>query len=217
MCNFVGYLSVFVTVCSTFKNTVWSTCKLDGARVSWSGKKRGVWVKTHLFIARLEVGMLIVDVSPPKWIFITLIWYYFSWHQALAEVSSYKICHLYLAASPSPVSCAIGHGWRWCSALLVLWPFSRADLTVSEADLLRSPVLPACLILHATGISSIDHGCRSVCRCLHRSVSLITHSHSSARLLISPRPLSLCLPLVPPSLVPLCARSLSVSLSHTFF
>lgn len=75
--------------------------------------------------------------------------------------------------------------------LLVLWPFSRADLTKSEADLLRSPLLPACLILHANGISSIDHGCRSVCRCLHRSVCLITHSHSSARLLISPRPLSL--------------------------
>ncbi len=91
------------------------------------------------------------------------------------------------------MSCAIGHGRWWCSALLALWPVGRADLTASEADLLRSPLLPARLILHATGIGSIDHGCRSVCRCLHRSVSLITHSQSSARLLILPRPLSLFL------------------------
>lgn len=42
----------------------------------------------------------------------------------------------------------------------------------------RSP--PARLILHATGIVFIDHGCRGACRWLHRSVPLITHSYSSS-------------------------------------
>lgn len=130
-------------------------------------------------------------------------------------MSSYKICHLYLAMISSPLSCATGHGWWWCSTLLELLPFSGACLTVSKADLLRSPLLAVRLILHATGISSIDHGCRSVCRCLHRSVTLITHSHSSARLLISPRPLSLllCLTL---SLTYTLPQSLSRPLAFSF-
>lgn len=142
-------------------------------------------------------------------------------------MSSCKVCHLHLAMNSSPVSCAIRHGWWWCSTLLELLPFNRADLTASKADLLRSPLLTARLILHATGISSIDHGCRSVCRCLHRSVTLITHSHSSARLLISPRPLSLSLSLLlylsylhtPMSLSSPCfllPPSLSYFLTHIF-
>lgn len=57
---------------------------------------------------------------------------------------------------------------------------------------------PAPLLLHASGISSIDHSCHGVCRCLHRSVSLITHSESSAA--------HLAQTLTPP-----------LTLSHTFF
>lgn len=86
---------------------------------------------------------------------------------------------------------------------------------------------PACLILHATGIISIDHGCRSVCRWLHRSVSLITHSYSSSgRRLLLPRPLLLCLPscsfhthslpLLSPCLL-LYPCSISHLLPHTHF
>lgn len=136
-----------------------------------------------------------------------------------------KYLHTKSLFSRKPVTTSVLCHWTVVRCLLVLWPFSRADLTVSEADLLRSPLLPACLILHATGISSIDHGCRSVCRCLHRSVSLITHSHSSAGLLISARPLSLCLPFcsylsLSLPLVPLLSpfsHSLSFAFSHTFF
>lgn len=90
------------------------------------------------------------------------------------------------------------------------WPFGTADL-------FGCPLLAALLILHATGISSIDHGCRSVCRCLHRSVSLITHSRSSAGLLISPRPLSL-LSLPPPRPLAFSFHSLALFcfLTHIF-
>ena len=139
--------------------------------------------------------------------------------QDLAEVSSYNICHLYLAASLSPVSCAIGHGCWWCAALLVLWPFTGPICLSERGRSSEVPSPPARLILHASAISSIDHGCRRVCRCLHRSVSLITHPYSSARLLISPRPLSLLHPSSSPLSCPLAFSfhcSLSFALTHIF-
>lgn len=135
-----------------------------------------------------------------------------------------KSSHLNFEACLSSMSWTVGHGCCWSRALWLLWCLSRADLSATEAGLLRhSP--PARLILHATGIISIDHGCRSVCRWLHRSVSLIIHSYSSSGDPCSCPGLSCSLPSCPSHCHPLsspltctfsCLRSHLLSRTHFF-
>lgn len=195
------------------------TSNLDEARES--GTKKGVRVNMHLFIVRLEVAHCWwlsskVDVYLTNMVLLLLA-PSFGWSVFIQSLSS-----LFSSKLITSVLCH----WTWLTVVqrfISTVAFQQGWSDSERGWSFEVPSPPACLILHATGISTIDHGCRSVCRCLHRSVSLITHSHSSARLLISPRPLSLCLPscsslslLLVPLLSP-STRSLSLLLSHTHF
>lgn len=176
-------------------------------------------------VVQKEAALLLIVAS--KRISTSLVWYY-----SLAEASSHKslpslfsaeplVCRCPPARCPSDTPAAPpAHGFIRAAAPL---SGGGGGVSATEADLLGVPSPPTALppILHAT---AIDHGCRGVCRCLHRSVGLITHPA-----LVKPgRPISPGPPLFfppypnpPPPPVPLlspsAARSIFCFLTRYFF